>query len=382
MPFYVRHGEMPRKRHTQFRDEAGALRFEEHVSRQGFSGVYSNLYHLRMPTRIERVGDFTPIPREAASVEHRARHLRTARIESGGDPFSSRRLLFFNDDLLVHKAHATTEAPYLYRNGHFDELVYVQKGAGSLHTNLGALAFSPGDYLVIPRGVIQQWKLYEPSSLLVIESRGPIDTPSRYRNEHGQLLESSPFCERDIRVPSPAPPVDELGSFHVRVRLGTGVQDYYYANHPFDVVGWDGCYYPWAFSIRDFEPMTGSLHLPPPVHQSFQAPGFVVCSFVTRQFDYHPESIPAPYPHSNLDSDELIFYSWGSFMSRKGVEAESITLHPMGLPHGPQPGRYEESIGRKSTEELAVMIDTFAPLHVASEALAVDDPEYPTSWME
>lgn len=382
MPQYIQRGEIPRKRHIQFRGAGGTLRYEEHVSRKGFSGIYSNLYHLRHPSSVSRVGAVTPIACERAPVDHRARHVRTARVESSGDPLDSRVLLFFNDDLLLHKAHVTRGMEYHYRNGFFDELVYVQQGSGELQTQLGALRLSAGDYVVVPRGVVQKLVVSEPMRLLVVESRGPVETPQRYRNEYGQLLESSPFCERDIRLPELASPVDQKGEFPLKVRTLQGLQDYVLGHHPFDVVGWDGCFYPWAFNIHDFEPITGSLHLPPPIHQTFQAPGFVVCSFVSRPFDFHPEAVPAPYPHSNVDSDELIFYSWGDFMSRKGIEAESITLHPMGIVHGPQPGKYEASIGKRGTEELAVMIDTFAPVHLAAGALALEDPGYALSWME
>lgn len=384
MPHYLQCGEIPRKRHTQFRSPAGDLRFEELVSRKGFSDVYSNLYHLRMPTRVKRVGDFQPVVIEAATVEHRARHLRTARVDSAGDALSARRPLFFNHDVVISKAHVDRSMDVLYRNGHYDELLYVQRGEGVLVTNLGNLDCGAGDYVVVPRGVIYRFEVGSggKASLLVVESRGAVETPSRYRNDHGQLLEHSPFCERDIRTPRLQAPKDREGEFLVRVRLEHGIQDYVYAHDPFDVIGWDGCYYPWALNIRDFEPITGRIHQPPPVHQTFQAPGFVVCSFVSRLFDYHPEAIPAPYPHSNVDSDEILFYSWGDFMSRKGVEEESMTLHPMGLPHGPHPGKYEGSIGKTKTEELAVMIDTFAPLRIAQAALDTDDAAYPASWLE
>lgn len=381
MPHYVQRGDIPSKRHTQFRTPAGALRFEELVSRKGFSDVYSNLYHLRMPTRVRRVGVFRPMHLEAIATEHRARHIRTSRVQSSGDALSARRALFFNQDVIISKAHVDRNMDVFYRNGHHDEMLYVQSGSGTLRSNLGNLAYGPGDYVIVPRGVIYQLDVKEQARLLIVESRGGIDTPSRYRNEHGQLLEHSPFCERDIRTPELTSPIDEEGEFPVWVRLEQGVQEYVYAHNPFDVIGWDGCYYPWAINIRDFEPITGRIHQPPPVHQTFQAPGFVVCSFVSRLFDYHPEAIPAPYPHSNVDSDEILFYSWGDFMSRTGVEEESITLHPMGLPHGPQPGKYEGSIGKKETEELAVMIDTFAPLRVAQAAIDVDDETYPASWM-
>lgn len=381
MPHYVRSGEIPRKRHIQFRGPGGALRYEELVSRKGFSDIYSNLYHLRMPTRVSRVLAFEPEELQAAGVSQRARHVRTGGMAFGGDAISSRRVLFFNADVRIAKAHIDRGMGALFRNGHHDELYYVQEGSGTLRTNFGSLEFGAGDYVIIPRGVVYELEPLGKVKALVVESRGPIETPSRYRNEHGQLLEHSPYCERDVRTPALQEPVDREGEYVVEVRLAGGRQKLVYAHHPFDVVGWDGYFYPWAINIRDFEPVTGRIHQPPPVHQMFQAPGLVVCSFVSRLFDYHPEAIPAPYPHSNVDSDEIIFYSWGQFMSRRGIEPESITLHPMGLPHGPQPGRYEDSIGKQATEELAVMIDTFAPLTVAEAAMGVDDASYPLSWM-
>lgn len=383
MPHYVQQGEIPRKRHIVLRSSEGEMRYEEHISRKGFSDIYSNLYHVSMPTRVARVGAFVPdeFSPGLGAVCHRPRHLRTAALDSKGDALSSRRVLFYNNDLRILKAHASESMTTLYRNGHHDELYYVQSGKGKLLTNFGVLSLNEGDYVVIPRGVISQVIVDQPLRLLIVESKGPVETPDRYRNTHGQLLEHSPFCERDIRVPVLADPDTRQEEFEVLVRLSHGSQTYIYANHPFDVLGWDGFYYPWALNIRDFEPITGSIHQPPPVHQTFQAPGFVVCSFVSRLFDYHPEAIPAPYPHSNVDSDEIIFYSWGNFMSRRGIEPESITLHPMGLPHGPQPGKYEESIGKKATEELAVMIDTFAPLVVATPSLSIDDTDYPRSWL-
>ncbi|MBI2605791.1 MAG: homogentisate 1,2-dioxygenase [Deltaproteobacteria bacterium] len=386
MPFYRRQGEIPRKRHTAFRKKDGSLYFEELISREGFSGVYSNLYHLAMPTRVKAVGAFQPST-DALSSEaiHRPRHVKTADVRSSGDFVNSRRLLFFNSDVRIHKAHPTENSKSFHRNGHHDELIFVHRGRGTLLSQFGALEFTTGDYLVIPRGVVSQVLLKEdpgsPASFLIVESASPIQTPRRYRNAFGQLLEHSPFCERDIRTPELAAPRSEAGEFEILVRLRNGRQKYVYDHHPFDVVGWDGYLFPWAFNIRDFEPIVGRIHQPPPIHQTFEGGGFVVCSFVSRPFDFHPDAIPAPYPHSNVDSDEILFYSEGEFMSRTGIAPESITHHPMGLAHGPQPGKYEESIGKKSTEELAVMIDTFAPLSVAQDAALVEDTEYASSWI-
>ena len=271
---------------------------------------------------------------------------------------------------------------YCYRNGIGDEVFYIQSGEATLITNLGTLECSPGDYVIIPRGIIWQLKPKDEVKILVIDSVGPIETPNKYRNRFGQLLENSPFCERDIQTPVLQEPIVNKSEFRVKVKTFHGIQEYHYDNHPFDVVGWDGYYFPWIFSIHDFEPIVGSILQPPPVHQTFQAPGFVICSFVPRLFDFHPDAIPAPYPHSNVDSDEIIYYSKGNFMSRQGTKEESITLHPMGLPHGPQPGKYHSSAGKEKTDELAVMIDTFKPLNVTEAAKLIDDQDYPLSWKD
>lgn len=387
MPFYQVRGEIPRKRHTAYRKKDGSLYYEEHMSREGFSGLYSNLYHLQLPTRVKRVGAFKPFKSVPASqTTYGPKHLKTAEFEKGGDIVSSRKLLFFNSDVLIHKAHPTLAQKFFYRNGHFDELIYVQQGAGEMVSQFGALIFSAGDYLVIPRGVIYQIKNVQKRvgdlKFLIIESAGILRTPKRYRNPMGQLLEHSPYCERDIRTPELQKPHDENGEFQILTRLYHGIQEQIYDSHPFDVVGWDGFHFPWAFNISNFEPIVGRIHQPPPVHQTFEGDGFVVCSFVSRPFDFHPEAIPAPYPHSNLDSDEVLFYSEGEFMSRKGIFQESMTYHPMGLAHGPQPGRYEDSIGKKHTEERAVMIDTFKPLQVAIDAEKINDPGYSLSWVD
>ena len=381
MPFYQSKGLIPPKRHTVFKNEDDRLYYEELVSREGFSHMYTNLYHLRMPTRVLEIGELYPIELKRGDKTHRARHIRTASIKSTGNVVSSRRPLFFNSDIIISKAHVNKSMDFHYRNGHFDELLYVQSGTGNLKTNLGILKFGFGDYIVIPRGVIWQLDVDDECRILVVESNRPIETPSRYRNKFGQLLEHSPFCERDIRTPELSDPKDEEGEFLVKVRVVDGIQDMVYAHHPCDVVGWDGYFFPWIFNIDDFEPIVGSLHQPPPVHQVLQSEGFVVCNFVSRLFDFHPDAIPAPYPHSNVDSDEILFYSQGEFMSRKGIDLESITYHPMGLPHGPQPGKYEASIGKKRTEELAVMIDTFKPLYVVDTVKEIDDTDYPKSWL-
>ena len=381
MPFYQKRGRIPTKRHIQFRDENGNLYWEELISRGGFSDIYSNVYHIHPPTSVETIGDFKEINLQTADHTHRTHHIRTSNVESTGDAISSRIPLFFNSDLVISKAHVTKSMDSLYRNGHGDEVLFIHSGSGELKSNFGNLNLTVGDYLVIPRGVIWQMTVNKSMRILVTESSGPIKTPTKYRNQFGQLLEHSPFSERDIRTPKFSKPVDDR-SVEIKVKLENGIQTYGYEHHPFDLIGWDGYYFPYVFNINDFMPITGKIHQPPPVHQTFQGSGFVICSFVPRLFDYHPESIPAPYAHSNVDSDEIIYYIEGQFMSRKGIEKESITYHPMGLPHGPHPGKIEESLGSEETNELAVMIDTFKPLNMTESALDLDDEKYPYSWIK
>ena len=381
MPFYQKRGEIPNKRHIQFRDDSGNLYWEELISREGFSHMYSNVYHIHPPTGVEAVGQFKKKELIATDKTHRHHHIRTANLDSNGDAISSRIPLFFNSDVVISKAHVNESMDSLYRNGNADEVLFIHTGSGKLKSNFGNLAVTPGDYVVIPRGVIWQIDVKEDMQILVTESSTPIETPTRYRNKFGQLLEHSPFSERDIRTPDFVGPVDD-SPIDVEVKLHQGIQIYGYQHHPFDLVGWDGYYFPYIFNINDFMPITGKIHQPPPVHQTFQAHGFVICSFVPRLFDYHDESVPAPYAHSNVDSDEIIYYAEGEFMSRKDIESESVSYHPMGLPHGPQPGKIEESLGAKETNELAVMIDTFKPLNMTEAALTVDDEDYPYSWIE
>ena len=381
MPFYQKRGEIPNKRHIQFRDNSGNLYWEELISREGFSHMYSNVYHIHPPTGVEAVGELKKIDLKATDQTHRHHHIRTANLDSKGDAISSRIPLFFNSDVVISKAHVNESMDSLYRNGNADEVLFIHTGSGKLKSNFGNLALTPGDYVVIPRGVIWQIDVKEDMRILVTESSAPIETPTRYRNKFGQLLEHSPFSERDIRTPDFVGPVDD-SPIDVEVKLRQGIQIYGYQHHPFDLVGWDGYYFPYIFNINDFMPITGKIHQPPPVHQTFQAHGFVICSFVPRLFDYHDESVPAPYAHSNVDSDEIIYYAEGEFMSRKDIESESVSYHPMGLPHGPQPGKIEESLGAKETNELAVMIDTFKPLNMTEAALTVDDEDYPYSWIE
>jgi homogentisate 1,2-dioxygenase len=383
MPHYYRLGEIPHKRHTQFRRPDGALYHEELMGIRGFSGNKSLLYHLRPPTRVHKV-----LPGERVEMAYeepgplRHRLLRSASLPAGGDAIECRVPLLANDDVCLSITRPTRPMAYWYRFAHGDETIFVHEGTGIFESQFGTLRYRPGDYLVIPTGVI--WRMLPDSGveqrMLVIEAHGHIEPPRRYLNAHGQFLESAPYSERDLRPPEELAPHDEAGEFEVRVKARGAITRYLYRHHPLDVVGWDGHLWPFAFNIEDFEPITGRVHQPPPVHQTFEGPGFVVCSFVPRLFDYHPLAIPVPYNHSNVDSDEVIYYVEGDFMSRKGVERAALTVHPNGIPHGPHPGTYEGSIGKKGTDELAVMVDTFRPLRMTKRAAALEDERYPYSW--
>ena len=379
MPFYQKRGEIPNKRHIQFRDKNKNLYYEELISRQGFSSLYSNTYHINPPTIIKKVGKFKQIKKERAQEAHRHHHIRSFDLKSEGDAISSRLLLFYNDDVDLSIAKVDKSMKTFYRNGHNDEIIFIQRGSGSFYSNFGNMKLKQGDYVIIPRGIIWKMKVEEKMSQFIIETSGPVETPTKYRNSHGQLLEHSPYSERDIRTTQLDKPIID-GPSIIKTKLNNGIQEYEYSHHPFDIIGWDGYYYPWILNIDDFMPITGKIHQPPPVHQTFQAPGLVVCSFVPRMFDYHPEAIPAPYAHSNIDSDEILFYAGGEFMSRNNIQEGSITFHPSGLPHGPHPGKIEESIGKEKTNELAVMVDTFKPLSISAKAKEADDIDYPMSW--
>ena len=384
MAFYYKLGNIPHKRHTQFRQPDGSLYAEQLVGTLGFSGVSSLLYHNNPPTKMERIGE--PVPysfKRAANARYAPSHLRTLNEKTTGpDYLKARRTMMANNDVAISICNPSEkEMGYYYKNAIADEVVFVHEGSGELLSQMGRIEFRAGDYLVIPRTIIHKFKFNEePVRLLVIESFSPIETPRRYRNHFGQLLEHSPFCERDMRPPSELITETEKGEYLVQVKREGFLHQFYYDFSPFDVVGWDGYFYPYAFSIHDFEPITGRIHQPPPVHQTFEAHNFVICSFVPRLFDYHPLSIPAPYNHSNVDSDEVLYYVAGNFMSRKGVDLASFTVHPSGLPHGPHPGTVEASIGKKETHELAVMIDTFKPLYLTEEAMQYLDENYPMSW--
>ena len=380
MPFYQKRGKIPSKKHTQFRDNDGNLYWEELVSREGFSNIYSNIYHTYPPTAIKSVGTFQEKKLTRPNRVHRHYHIQTSKLISNGDYVTSLVPLFYNEDIVISKAHMTESMTYVYRNSIGDEIIFIHSGTGKFKSSFGSMNIKHGDYIIIPKGVSWQIDILETIHALVIESKEPVITPNRYRNQFGQLLESAPFCERDLTIPNFNNPITDMESIEVKIKLYDGIQNYIYQKHPFDLVGWDGFYFPYIFNIYDFMPITGKIHQPPPVHQNFQSRGFVICSFVPRLFDYHPKAIPAPYAHSNVDSDEIIFYVEGEFMSRKGIKKESITYHPSGLPHGPQPGKIEESIGAKKTNEVAVMIDTFKPLNITEKADEIDDVNYPLSW--
>ena len=385
MTYYHRLGSFPHKRHTQFRQADGSLHHEEVMGIHGFAGIQSILYHLHPPTRARQIGDMQ-LPEvsleEAGPLRHRL--LRAGEIAAQGDAVEGRVLLMANPDVALWVARPREAMTYWYRFAHGDEVIFVHEGAGVLESQFGNLRYRRGDYLVLPTGVL--WRLLpdegEDHRLFIIEAFGHIEPPARYINRYGQFLEGSPYCERDIRPPDELVTHDEKGDFEVRVKARDRITRYAFDHHPLDVVGWDGHLWPFAFNIEDFEPITGRVHQPPPVHQTFDGPGFVVCSFVPRLFDYHPDAIPAPYNHSNVDSDEVIYYVEGNFMSRKGVDSASITVHPNGIPHGPHPGTYEGSIGQERTEELAVMIDTFRPLRLTKQAVELEDPSYSSSWLE
>jgi homogentisate 1,2-dioxygenase len=384
MPVYRSLGEVPRKRHIVFRKPDGGIYHEQLMGNEGFTGPASLLYHAHPPTTIKSI-------RRVAETGYRAdpdavlkhRHFRTAELPEGGSPTLDRVPLLFNDDCAMLFSRPTAADSHFYRNAQADEVVYVSQGSGILESQFGDLPYREGDYLVIHRGIMHRFKMDQvPHRLLIIESRGYVRTPKRYRNEYGQIVEGAPYSERDFRVPTELKTYDERGDFPIIVKQHHGLNEMILDHHPFDVVGWDGMFYPWAFNINDFEPIVGKVHQPPPVHQTFQGDGFVICSFCPRPYDFHPDAVPAPYNHSNVDSDEVLYYASSEFMSRKGIEYGSITLHPDGIPHGPHPGRAEASIGAKATNELAVMMDTFRPLRTAREALPIEDPKYFSSWIE
>ncbi len=384
MPRYHKLGKIPSKRHTTFKKEDGSLYQEELFGTAGFAGMSSLLYHIHPPTVVTEIKDLGSVaPKIAVEKNMKAISFKGFSLKPEADFLESRKTLFVNNDLHIGLAAPKSfSKDYFYKNGDADEMLFIHVGSGTLRTNYGNIPFKYGDYLIIPKGVIYQMDFdTEDNRILYVESFEPIFTPKRYRNNFGQLLEHSPFCERDMRLPENLETHDEKGEFLVKIKKQGNMWEYVYGNHPFDVVGWDGFHYPYAFSIHDFEPITGRIHMPPPIHQTWESVGFVVCSFVPRMYDYHPESIPAPYHHSNIDSEELLYYVDGDFMSRNDIEKGQITLHPGGVPHGPHPGAIERSVGKKETGELAVMIDPFRPMSITEDALKLQVDDYHKSWI-
>ena len=383
MPFYRQLGRVPAKKHITFKKEDGSLYKEELFSTLGFSGIYSTLYHLHMPTEVRGVEQEKHTMLEAwEDAPKLPYHFFTAKLPSGGNMLTARKYVLFNAEIALACAHFTEPDARFYRNARADEILFVHHGTGTLHTEHGSLPFGPGDYLVVPRGIMYRFEeLSADNRFFIIESYSPVVTPRRYRNEFGQLLEDAPYSERDIRTPQWREPIDSHEPATLVVKSDSSYWAYTLDHHPFDVVGWDGYVFPWAFNIRNFQPIVGQIHLPPPIHQVFQTQGAVICNFCPRLFDFHPESIPAPYAHQNVDSDEVLYYVEGDFMSRTGVEEGSITLHPGDVPHGPQPGKTEASIGKKDCYEYAVMVDTFKPLKLTTYVRDTMDPDYVRSWL-
>jgi homogentisate 1,2-dioxygenase len=385
MPIYHKLGKIPHKRHITFEKPGGGYYYEQLFGTEGFVGMSALMYHIYRPTMVkEIVNSYSVAPKIAVEHNIMARKLRGFQAPAADDYLQSRIPLFVNNDCTIGVAAPRKSiTDYFYKNGDHDEMLFIHKGSGKLRSQMGTIPFEYGDYLIIPRGMIYQLEFDGTDNrILWMESRSPIYTPKRYRNWFGQLLEHSPYCERDYKLPADLETYDQKGDFMIKVKKQNMIHEIIYASHPFDVVGWDGYNFPYGFSIHNFEPITGRIHQPPPVHQTFETDALVVCSFCPRLYDYHPQAIPAPYNHSNIDSEEILYYVDGDFMSRNDVEIGMFTLHPGGIPHGPHPGAMERSIGKKETKELAVMIDTFRPLALTEEAMRLDDGVYYKSWME
>ena len=386
MAFYVKVGKVPPKRHITFYKEDGkSLYREELFSTKGFSGIYSNKYHLYMPPEVEKISEVT-IDNSAndwndAPVEYY--HFITEKKQTKGNILTARNEFLKNEHCILSTAHISEDADFFYRNSQMHEIVFIHHGKGWLLSEYGKIRFDEWDYLIIPKGTTYQLKFddYKNNKVFIIESDTPYEIPSHFRNEYGQLTEEAPYYERDFRVPDYMEPIDKIADFKLMLKVRGKMFEYRLPHHPFDVVGWDGFLYPYAFNIKEYAPKVGKIHLPPPIHLAFKTDHFVICNFVPRLYDFHPQAIPAPYYHSNVDSDEVLYYVHGDFMSRTGVQEGSITLHPMGIPHGPQPGKTEASIGKKETEEYAIMIDTFQPLHVTKNVKETMVEEYSQSWL-
>ena len=385
MPYYHKLGKIPHKRHTTFKKPTGDYHYEQLFGTIGFDGMSSLLYHLHRPTQVKEIlKSYSVEPKIAVERNMKSLRLHGFKVDPVDDYLESRVPVLVNSDChIILAAPKKSTKDYFYKNADADEVIFVHEGSGVLKTFLGNIEFSSGDYLMIPRGIIYQLHVHSESNrLFIVESFRPVYTPKRYRNWFGQHLEHSPFCERDLRAPNKLETFDEKGDFLIKIKKQGMIHEYVYATHPFDVVGWDGYNFPYAFSIHDFEPITGRVHQPPPVHQTFETDAFVICSFCPRLYDYHPESIPSPYNHSNIDSDEILYYVDGDFMSRNDIGPGHISVHPAGIPHGPHPGAMERSIGKVETDELAVMVDTFKPLMVTEAAMKIDDGAYWKSWVE
>ena len=386
MPFYVKVGKVPPKRHiTFYKDDGKSLYREELFSTLGFSGIYSNKYHIHMPTQVKKIGE---IPKKDShdwpDAPLQYYHFFTEKKKTSGDILSSRNEFLKNDNCVISTSNVSEDSKFFFRNSFAHELIFVHRGKGEFLSDYGSLPFEKWDYIVVPKGTTYQIKFddYKDNKLMIVESSTPFDIPRHFRNEYGQLTEDAPYYERDFKVPQFTEPIDKKGDFELILKLRDRYFKYLLPNHPFDVVGWDGFLYPYTFNLKEYAPKVGKIHLPPPIHLMFTTKNFVVCNFVPRLYDFHPQSIPAPYYHSNVDSDEVLYYVHGDFMSRKGIEEGSITLHPMGIPHGPQPGKTEASIGKKETDEYAVMIDTFQSLRVTKNVKDTMVKDYSQSWLE
>ncbi|MCH7965688.1 MAG: homogentisate 1,2-dioxygenase [Bacteroidetes bacterium] len=385
MSFYVKVGKVPPKRHiTFFKDDGKSLYREELFSTLGFSGIYSIKYHINMPTQVKKIGEIpqnNSIDWPDAPLQYY--HFFTENKKTGGDILKARNEFLKNDNCVISTANVSEDSDFFFRNSYAHELIFVHHGKGEFLSEYGCLNFEQWDYIVVPKGTTYQIKFdsYDDNKLMIIESSTPFDIPRHFRNEYGQLTEDAPYYERDFKVPQFTEPIDKQGDFELILKLRDRYYKYSLANYPFDVVGWDGFLYPYTFNLKEYAPKVGKIHLPPPIHLMFTTKHFVVCNFVPRLFDFHPQSIPAPYNHSNVDSDEVLYYVYGDFMSRKGIQEGSITLHPMGIPHGPQPGKTEASIGVKETNEYAVMIDTFQPLRVTKNVKDTMVEDYSQSWL-
>ena len=386
MAYYIKLGKVPAKRHiTFFKDDGKSLYREELFSTKGFAGIYSNKYHLYMPPQVESISEVDLLKDKIwTDAPLQYYHFMTGKKKTSGNFLTARQEFLKNNNCVISTANPTEDTDLFFRNSYAHEIVFVHNGKGEMLSEYGKLKFDNWDYIVIPKGTTYQLKFddYNDVKLMIIESDTPFDIPKHFRNEYGQLTEDAPYYERDFKPPVYREPMDKVGQFNLILKVRNKYFEYHLPHRPFDVIGWDGFLYPYTFNLKDYAPKVGKIHLPPPVHLMFTTQNFVICNFVPRLYDFHPQAIPAPYYHSNVDSDEVLYYVHGDFMSRTGVQEGSITLHPMGIPHGPQPGRTEASIGKKETEEYAVMIDTFSPLFLTTNVKETMVGDYSQSWLE